>query len=79
MHIFTEISVLLVLQMLSYDASVCVLLGLQYFNGLGIVVCNGPVRTHSFGWWFWSAGGDMELRFCISQRQRSYGLTFVHT
>ena len=26
-----------------------------------------------------SAGGDLELRFCISQRRRSYGLTFLHT
>ena len=25
-----------------------------------------------------SAGDDMELRFCTSQRRRSYGLTFMH-
>ena len=25
-----------------------------------------------------NAGGDEDLRFCISQRRRSYGLTFMH-
>ena len=40
---------------------------------------SGPTIIWTYVYACLSAGGDMELRFCISQRRRSYGLTFLHT
>lgn len=46
--------------------------GLTFLHVSALVV----IRTYVYA--CPSAGGDMDLRFCMSQRRRSYGLTPVH-
>ena len=46
--------------------------------GLTCVHVSAPAVIWTYACECLSAGDAMELRFCISQRRRSYGLTFMH-
>ena len=46
--------------------------------GSAFMHVSAPVLTRTYVYACLNGGGDMDLRFCISQRRRSYGLTPVH-
>ena len=46
--------------------------------GLTCVHVSAPAVVRAYIYECWSAVDDMELRFCMSQRRRLYGLTFMH-
>ena len=46
--------------------------------GIAFVHVSAPVRIRTYVYACLNAGGDMDLRFCISRRRRSYGLTSMH-